>query len=184
MISRLTRAIDQMNRLIGQGVSFLIWAGIAVLCYEVVARYVFGQPTVWAHGYTQRIFGSYFILIGAYTLIQRDHVRVDILLTPGPSRRNAVLDLLNYAFLILWGLVLTIEGWRFFLDAWRWAEVDDSALRHAMWPPKLALFLGSLMITLQGINEAIKSVLYLISPTDAEATSTVGAAQEIITNDA
>ena len=184
MIRRLTRAIDRMNTAIGQVVSFLIWAGIAVLCYEVVARYVFGQPTVWAHGYTQRIFGSYFILIGAYTLIQRDHVRVDILLTPEPSRRNAFLDLLNYAFLILWGTVLTIEGWRFFLDAWRWAEVDDSALRHAMWPPKLALFLGSLLITLQGISEAIKAVLYLISPSDAEAAKADDAEQEMLPHDA
>lgn len=38
MIRRLTRAIDPMNTVIGQGVSFLIWIGIAVLCYEVVAR--------------------------------------------------------------------------------------------------------------------------------------------------
>lgn len=168
MIRRLIRAIDRLNIAIGQGVSFLIWIGIAVLCFEVVARYVFDAPTIWAHGYTQRIFGSYFILIGAYTLVQRDHVRVDILLTPEPSRRNAALDLINYAFLILWGAVLTIEGWRFFLDAWKWAEVDDSALRHAMWPPKLALFIGSLLITLQGVNEAVKSILYLISPKDAE----------------
>lgn len=164
MIRRLTRAIDRMNTVIGQGVSFLIWIGIAVLCFEVVARYVFGQPTVWAHGYTQRIFGAYFILIGAYTLVQREHVRVDILLTPEPSRRNAFLDLLNYAFLILWGSVLTSEGWRFFWDAWSYGEVDDSALGHAMWPPKLALFIGSLLITLQGVNEAVKALLTLISP--------------------
>lgn len=168
MIRRLTRGIDRMNTAIGQGVSFLIWIGIAVLCFEVVARYVFGQPTMWAHGYTQRIFGSYFILIGAYTLVKREHVRVDILLTPGPSRRNAVLDLINYAFLIIWGSVLTAEGWRFFWDAWTYAEVDDSALGHAMWPPKLALFIGSLLITIQGVNEAVKAILTLISPQSAQ----------------
>lgn len=166
MIRALTAFIDGVNVGIGKAVSFLIWAGIAVLCIEVVARYVFGQPTIWAHGYTQRIFGAYFILIGAYTLVQRDHVRVDILLTPQPSLRNALLDLLNYAFLILWAGVLTVEGWRFFVDAWQFGELDDSALGHVMWPPKLALFLGSLMITVQGINEVIKTLLNLFSPQD------------------
>lgn len=164
MIRALTRIIDRVNVAIGKTVSFLIWAGIAVLCFEVVARYVFGQPTIWAHGYTQRIFGAYFILIGAYTLVQRDHVRVDILLTPEPSLRNALLDLLNYAFLILWAGVLTVEGWRFFVDAWQFGELDDSALGHVMWPPKLALFLGSLMMTVQGINEVIKTLLGLFAP--------------------
>ena len=78
--------ITEINARIGKAVSFLIWAGIVVLCYEVVARYGRGQPTLWAHGYTQRIFGSYFVLIGAYTLIQRA-------LGPDPdTRRLAILS--------------------------------------------------------------------------------------------
>lgn len=158
------RLIDRINILIGKGVSYLIWAGILVLCYEVVARYGFGQPTLWAHGYTQRIFGAYFVLVGAYTLIRRDHVRVDILLNTRSPRVNAALDLFNYAFLILWGVILTREGWLFFDDAWSFNERDDSALGHPMWPIKLALFLGAALITLQGIAEAIRSLVLLINP--------------------
>ncbi|MFU8899171.1 MAG: TRAP transporter small permease subunit, partial [Roseinatronobacter sp.] len=76
----LLKGIDKLNAAIGKAISLLILVGIVVLCYEVVARYIFGQPTLWAHGYTQRIFGSYFVLVGAYTLLRKDHVRVDILL--------------------------------------------------------------------------------------------------------
>lgn len=103
MFKKLFQLIEDLNIAIGKCVSFLIWAGIAVLCFEVVARYGFSQPTTWAHGYTQRIFGSYFVLVGAYTLIKREHVRVDILLLPGRVRWNAFLDLINLAFLLLWG---------------------------------------------------------------------------------
>ncbi len=156
--------IDRLNESIGKAVSFLIWAGIAVLCFEVAARYLFGQPTIWAHGYTQRIFGSYFVLIGAYTMVRSDHVRVDILLAPTAPRRRALLDLLNCAFLILWGAVLTTEGWRFFVDAWSYGELDDSVLGHPMWPPKLALFLGAALITLQGLIEALRALHALFSP--------------------
>lgn len=160
----LLRLIDQINIFIGRAVSYLIWAGIVVLCFEVVARYGFGQPTLWAHGYTQRIFGAYFVLVGAYTLIRRDHVRVDIFINTRNPRVNAGLDLFNYAFLILWGAILTREGWLFFEDAWSFNERDDSALGHPMWPIKLSLFLGAGLITLQGIAEAIRSLVLIFNP--------------------
>lgn len=161
----LLKAVDAVNSAIGKAVSYLIWAGIFVLCYEVVARYVFGQPTIWAHGYTQRIFGAYFVLVGAYTLVRNEHVRVDLLLVNRGPRGRALLDLINYSFLLLWGAVLCWEGWWFFEDAWRFNDLDDSALRHPMWPIKLALFLGVVMITVQGLVEALRSVILLVNPT-------------------
>jgi len=160
----ILKLIDQINITIGKFVSYLIWAGIIVLCFEVAARYGLGRPTLWAHGYTQRIFGAYFVLIGAYTLVKRDHVRVDIFINTRSPRINAGLDLFNYAFLILWGVVLTREGWLLFEDAWSFNELDDSALGHPMWPIKLALFLGASLITLQGIVEAIRSLVLIFNP--------------------
>lgn len=160
----LLRRIEYINVLIGKAVSFLIWIGIVVLCWEVVARYVFGAPTIWAHGYTQRIFGAYFVMVGAYTLIRRNHVRVDLLLGTASPRFNAFLDLVNCAFLIIWGVVLVWEGFWLFEDAWRFNELDDSVLRHPMWPIKLSLFLGALLITVQGVIEAVRSLVLIVNP--------------------
>ncbi len=161
---KLLRRIEYINVLIGKAVSFLIWIGIVVLCWEVVARYVFGAPTIWAHGYTQRIFGAYFVMVGAYTLIRRNHVRVDLLLGTASPRFNAFLDLVNCAFLIIWGVVLVWEGFWLFEDAWRFNELDDSVLRHPMWPIKLSLFLGALLITAQGVIEAVRSLVLIVNP--------------------
>lgn len=160
----LLRAIDRLNLAIGKTISLLILIGIVVLVYEVLARYVFGQPTIWAHGYTQRIFGSYFVLVGAYTLIRNEHVRVDIVLNAASPRGRAFLDLVNMAFLIIWGAVLSWEAFWFFEDSWRFNEVDESALRHPLWPVKLVLFLGVLMITVQGVVEAIRALILVINP--------------------
>ncbi|MDO9109536.1 MAG: TRAP transporter small permease subunit, partial [Desulfatirhabdiaceae bacterium] len=70
------RTIDSISLWTGKVCSFLIYFGIAMLVYEVISRYLFGTPTVWAHGYSQRLFGSYFILVGAYTLLMNGHIRV------------------------------------------------------------------------------------------------------------
>ncbi|WP_445943869.1 TRAP transporter small permease subunit [Roseicyclus sp.] len=174
------RAVDTLNIAIGKAISMLIWAGIVVLCYEVVARYIFGQPTLWAHGYTQRIFGAYFVLVGAYTLIRNDHVRVDLLLNTGGPRRRAALDFVNFAFLVIWGAVLSWEAFWFFEDSWRFNEVDESALRHPMWPIKLAMFVGVALITLQGVVEALRALIRFIYPTadvGRDVTGTGSAAQ-------
>lgn len=175
----LFRAVDTLNTAIGKTISLLIWAGIVVLCYEVVARYVFGQPTLWAHGYTQRIFGSYFVLVGAYTLIRNDHVRVDLLLNTATPRGRAVLDLINFSFLILWAGVLSWEAFWFFEDSWRFKEVDESALRHPMWPVKLAMFAGVALIALQGVIEALRSIVLIFNPSaDVGRKITTGSAAE------
>ncbi|WP_213683568.1 TRAP transporter small permease subunit [Roseicyclus sp.] len=175
----LFKAVDTLNTGVGKAVSLLIWAGIVVLCYEVVARYIFGQPTLWAHGYTQRIFGAYFVLVGAYTLIRGDHVRVDLLLNTGGPRRRAALDFVNFAFLVIWGAVLSWEAFWFFEDSWRFNEVDESALRHPMWPIKLAMFVGVALITLQGVIEMIRSLILFINPAaDLGRAATLGSAAQ------
>jgi TRAP-type mannitol/chloroaromatic compound transport system permease small subunit len=156
--------IDRLNIAFGRLVSHLIWVGIAIVVLEVVLRYVFNAPTVWAPGYTQRIFGSYFILIGAYTLIQGGHVRVDLFLNSSSPRWNAFLNLINYLVLVIWCSALTYEGWHYFEEAWAFGETDSSALGHPMWPVKLALFVGVLLITLQGIVEIIRSAVLVARP--------------------
>ena len=59
------RIIESFNLAIGKLCSFAVFIGMAIVIYEVIARYAFNAPSVWAPGYTQRIFAGYFILIGA-----------------------------------------------------------------------------------------------------------------------
>jgi TRAP-type mannitol/chloroaromatic compound transport system permease small subunit len=74
------KIIEAINLAVGKLFSFFVFIGMAIVVYEVIARYVFNASSAWAPRYTQRVFAGYFILIGAYTLIKGSHVRVDILL--------------------------------------------------------------------------------------------------------
>jgi TRAP-type mannitol/chloroaromatic compound transport system permease small subunit len=161
--------IDQTNLLIGRLVSFLLWVGAAVLVWEVISRYVFDAPTIWAHGYTQRIFGAYFIMLGAFTLVKGGHVRVDLFLGQKGSRHRALLDVVNYAFLLVWGLAMTSESWRFFQEALRWNQLDDSVLAHPLWPVKLCIVIGAGLISAQALAEIIRALLALVAPRFAQA---------------
>ena len=142
--------------------SFLVYVGMFILVFEVVARYFFNAPTVWAHGYSQRVFGSYFIMIGAYTLLQNGHVRVDVLYRRFSVRGRAFLDVINYALLLLWSCVLIKEGITFFAGSWTVREVDEMVLAHPIYPVKFLLVVGAVLITLQGLNQLFLSFYVLV----------------------
>lgn len=158
----LLRSIDSISDWSGKVCSFSLYAGMLILVLEVISRYLFNAPTVWAHGYTQRIFGSYFVLIGAYTLLNNGHVRVDILYNNFSFRKRAFLDLLNYGFLLLWSVVLTKEGVAFFANSFEVREVDEMVLAHPVYPVKFLLVVGVVLITLQGLNGLFVSLYALI----------------------
>ncbi len=161
-MQKVLHTIDSISEWSGKVSSFLIYAGILILVFEVVARYFFKSPTVWAHGYTQRLFGSYFILVGAYTLIKDAHIRVDIVYQRFPIRIRALLDILNYSLLILWTSVLAKEGISFFYHSWQIREVDEMALAHPVYPVKFLLVVGVSLILLQGMGNLAKSCFTLV----------------------
>jgi TRAP-type mannitol/chloroaromatic compound transport system permease small subunit len=152
---RLLSGINSLSDVSGKIVSYLVWIGAIMLSWEVVSRYCFGAPTVWAHGYSQRLFGSYFVLVGAFTLQRGYHVRVDLLTNMFSSAIRRFFDLVNMAFLILWSGVLIKEGWVFFWNSWTIKEVDEMVLAHPVYPYKFVLLVGALLIFLQAVATII-----------------------------
>ena len=75
---RVLAFIDGLSSWSGKLISMLIFAMIAVLMWEVISRYVFDSPTLWAHETTRYIYGAHFMIGGAYTLYLGAHVNVDI----------------------------------------------------------------------------------------------------------
>lgn len=161
--------VDRISEWSGKIVSFVIYIGILMLVFEVVARYFFDSPTIWAHGYSQRLFGSYFILVGAFTLLKDAHVRVDIIYQRFSLRVRAMLDIFNYALLILWTSVLVKEGITFFLNSWEIREVDEMALAHPVYPVKFLLVVGVALILLQGITKIMMSCITLVKGVSYES---------------
>ena len=161
-MKQFLRTIDSISDWSGRISSFLVFFGILILAFEVVARYFFGAPTVWAHGYSQRIFGSYFVLVGAYTLLKDGHVRVDIIYQRFSLRKRAFLDIVNYTLLLIWAFVLIKEGWMFFMSSFLIREADEMVLAHPVYPVKFLLFIGAVLITVQGINRLLVSIFVLI----------------------
>lgn len=161
-LSRVLNAIDSITKWSGQGLSFMVYAGIAILFIEVVLRYGFGHPTIWAHGYSQRIFGSYFILIGTYTLLNKGHVRMDLLYNRVSLRRRLALDFGITVLVGMWCAILMWKGSLFFWSSFSVREVDEMVLAQPIYPIKLLIPIGGFLLLIQWLADLVRSTIIAI----------------------
>ena len=156
-----TGAIDRLCLYVGEYVAY--WAVIAVFVYyyEVVARYVFNSPSNWAHEAMFLMLGMQYLLCGAYAMLTKTHVRVDIFYANFSPRRKAVVDLITSVFFFIFAATLMVTGWIFAMDATEVAEISFSEWAIAYWPFKWAIFTGALLLVLQGISKFAKDIATL-----------------------
>ena len=109
--------IDRLSLFCGEFVAY--WAVIAVFVYyyEVLARYVFGSPTNWAHEAMYLMFGMQYLIAGSYAMLTETHVRVDIFYAPMRKKNKAWVDLLTSIFFFIFAGTLLVTSWIFAMDA-------------------------------------------------------------------
>ena len=93
--------VNKLNDWVGRLVCVLILPMIAILLYEVVMRYVFDRPTVWAHETSGMLYTVYFLLGGAYTLRWGGHIQIEFLYVRLSPRKRAILDCCTWLFFYL-----------------------------------------------------------------------------------
>lgn len=160
--------IDLISEWTGKAVSFLIIPMVLILCYEVVLRYVFNAPTLWAHEISRHFFGLFFVLGFAYTHRHHAHVNVDILIRRLSARGQAIVNIVTSVFFFyLFGLML----WFGSTYAWRailLQETTQSVFGSPVYPIKVAIPIGALLILLQGLAQLVRDLNTAIKGEKAE----------------
>jgi TRAP-type mannitol/chloroaromatic compound transport system permease small subunit len=152
------RRLDRIAHWSGHAVAWLIAPMVLSLCFEVVARYVFNKPTIWAYDMTFMLYGSFFMLGAAYTLQRKGHVRTDSLYAAWKPRRQAAVDLAGYLVMFFpFVAVFALVGWGYFVKAWNTNETFvSSAWQPITWPFKLAMPVAGVLLMIQGASECLK----------------------------
>jgi TRAP-type mannitol/chloroaromatic compound transport system permease small subunit len=156
--ARWARQLDRVALASGSVVAWLIAPMVLSLCYEVVARYLFNKPTIWAYDMTFMLYGSFFMLGAAYTLQRKGHVRTDSFYAAWKPRRQATVDLVAYAVMFFpFVAVFAFVGWGYFVKAWSTNETFvSSSWQPITWPFKLSMPLAGVLLMLQGVSECLK----------------------------
>jgi TRAP-type mannitol/chloroaromatic compound transport system permease small subunit len=132
---------------------------VAGLTYEVIARYVFHAPTIWAYDVTYMLYGTHFMLGAAYTLYKGGHIRTDIFYQNWSVRTRGAVDATLYLLLFFPGIALFFwMGLQEALHSWDIHEVSDaSPWRPIIYPFKAVIPIALLLLLIQGVSEFLKS---------------------------
>jgi TRAP-type mannitol/chloroaromatic compound transport system permease small subunit len=163
MIRRIVEQIDLLNKSIGHAFAWCIVILTLGVSYEVFVRYALRDPTSWAFDLSSILYGAMFIMCGAYTLSRGGHVRADIFYRRWRPRTQAGLELVLYFLFYFPGvLALVIAGWGYGTESFAIKEVSvNSPVGVPIWPLKMLIPAAGVLLTLQGIAEALRCVLCL-----------------------
>ncbi len=160
--------IDRISELTGKGVSFLVLFLTGVILFEIFARYVFKSPTIWAHEVAQMIYGAYVILLGAYALRKGVHVNVELVYGKFTPRTRAKVDLFTWLlFFFFCGLIL-VKGGEMAWESFQFGETDATSFAPPLWPIKMTIPLGALLILLQGLAKFIRDLQLVLMGRETE----------------
>ncbi len=155
----LIGAIERLSTGVGVLGAVLIVPLVLATTYEVLARYGFGAPTIWAYEVGYILTGSHFLLGMAYTLRMGEHIRIDIFSGKFKARTRALIDLACYAVvfpLLIW---LTYALGSHLLKAYVSGEKSgQSAFNMPVWPFRVVFCAAFLMLALQVLVEILKAV--------------------------
>jgi TRAP-type mannitol/chloroaromatic compound transport system permease small subunit len=159
LMQRFLLLVDHVSIFVGKLFGWSIVLLTGVVCYEVFMRYVIGEPTTWAYDFGYILYGTLFIMAGAYALATHSHVRADVLTRFASVRTQAAIEFVLYLlFFFPAVLAMAYFGSEFAEMAYRVGERSPfSPAGPILWPFKALIPLSGAFLTLQGIAETIRA---------------------------
>ena len=159
-ILRTIHLIDAVGEWSGWIAQWLVVPLMVGLGYEVIARYLFNAPTIWAYDAAYMLYGSHFMLGAAYTLLRKGHIRTDVFYGKWSEGRQGLVDASLYLFFFFPGMFFfLLAGWDAAQHSWSIGETSEASVwRPVMYPFKTVMPVTAALLLLQGISEFLKSL--------------------------
>lgn len=151
-----TQRSDDVNEFFAKAVSWLILIIMVVTVYDVIMRYFFNSPTIWAYSLGGLLLAPLWLLSGGYVLSQNAHVRMDVFYRRLSPRKQAILDLITYTLFLFYVILILKFGWNHFWLSFIREEHLRAIWKPLMWPFKLAIPVGIFLILMAGIAKYIR----------------------------
>ena len=157
---RFIHAIDEISYWSGKAFAWLIVALTFVVSIEVFKCYILNAPTAWIFDFNNMLYGTLFMMTGAYTLAAAGHVRADFVYIYMRPRVQAALDLALYFLFFIPGILgLIYAGYDYAALSWR---IGEHSTVTAEGPPiyhfKSVIPIAGALVMLQGLAEIVRCV--------------------------
>lgn len=159
LIGSIVKKIDFLSETVGKLISYILIITIAATVIEVVARYIFKSPTVWAYEVEMYTCGALYVLIGAYCQLKKSHVSVDLLYQLAGKKTRRILRLtINFPLILIFTGALAYMGGQFAWNSISIGERSYTAWAPYIWPVKLMLPVGCVLLMLQAVSDFLRDL--------------------------
>jgi len=162
-LKALVHATDKTNEWVGNKVSYLVFVAMLILVYEVVSRYVFDAPTIWAHEIARHVYGIQFMLAGGFGLLMGSHIVSDVIVGRLRPRARAWVDVIFSVVFFFYCAMLVVRGTEMAWDSVQNLETTQTIFGSAVWPVRLAIPIGGFLILMQGIAKFIRDMYLAVT---------------------
>jgi TRAP-type mannitol/chloroaromatic compound transport system permease small subunit len=152
---------DNLSAWFGKVFAWCVLVMTFGVSYEVFVRYVLNSPTPWAFDLSYMMYGTMFMMAGAYTLSRDGHVRGDFVYRLWQPRTQAKIEFVLYFFFFFPGVIaLVISGWRYASRSWRYLEVSSmSPAGIPIFQFKTVIVAAGLLLVIQGIAQLFRCII-------------------------
>jgi len=162
-MQKLMLLVDKVSTWLGQAFAWFIVSLTLLITWEVFSRYVINHPHAWAFDVMIMMYGTLFMMAGAYTLSKNGHVRGDVLYGFFPPRLQAALDLTLFICFFIPGVVaLAYAGYIYAGDSWAINEHSNiTSEGPPVYPFKTIIPIAGAILLVQGIVEILRCIVCL-----------------------
>lgn len=170
ILAASVRMIDRMNEVVGRWTSWLVLSMVLTTFMVAVLRYGFALGWIWLQETYVWMHGTIFMVAAGYTLLHDGHVRVDIFYRPASIRSKAWINLIGLACFLLPTLAAVWwVAWPYVLLSWQRFETSrEAGGMHGLYLLKTVMLVFLVLLALQGIALAIRSVFILMHRPDPD----------------
>ena len=155
-------AVEKLNSWMAVVSSWTLLAMTLIVGFEVVSRYVFNAPTIWAWDVNVQLM-VLLLMLGMAEAYKRDvHVRVDVLTAKLSYRQRAIIDLLYAPVFLFITIVLVWTGWIYFYDSFHRLQTASTIFAPPLYPIKFTLPLGGALLLLQGLVKLVRDIQLVV----------------------
>jgi len=171
ILKRVINAFDKVNEIAGLLTGIISLFIMCIVMYEVLSRYVFNAPTIWAMEINQYLFCAMSLIAGGYCLLKDGHVRVDILYPKFSPRILAITEFCTYPLTLLFCGLLVWYGWQETWDSIVGHRLSESVLALPLWPGWLIVPLAGLLMGIQTISRLLRRIWDIKTASEENAVS-------------
>ena len=158
----VSRIIDWLSERVGHAFYWLVLVTVLISAANAVVRKAFNVSSNSFLEIQWYLFSAIFLFLAGYTLLRNDHVRIDVIAGRLSKRAQAWIDIVGTVFFLFpMAFLLMWLAWPVFVDAYERHEISTNAGGLIIWPARLLVPIGFLLLLVQGVSELIKRIAFL-----------------------